>query len=181
MLGGSKELCPKVYGRVSALADGFLYGCELGDHIERCIIICKSILYRAPQLLDIVCVELENSTDQFSLTYVFLSVQKRSRHFIRLVSGLYEALSLQAFFKSACWLEREVWDMFGVVFKGAADLRRLLTDYGFQGHPLRKSFPLSGFVELRYDDVRKTIAYEPVRFTQDYRIFDFVSPWPFAK
>ncbi len=80
-------------------------------------------------------------------------------------------------FSSAGWFEREVWDMFGVVFSDHPDLRRILTDYGFEGHPLRKDFPLTGFVERRYDDEQKRVVYEPVKLTQDFRNFDFLSPW----
>jgi NADH-quinone oxidoreductase subunit C len=80
-------------------------------------------------------------------------------------------------FSSAGWFERETWDMYGVAFNGHPDLRRLLTDYGFEGHPLRKDFPLTGYVEVRYDDAQKRIVYEPVKLTQEFRNFDFVSPW----
>jgi NADH-quinone oxidoreductase subunit C len=80
-------------------------------------------------------------------------------------------------FSSAGWFEREVWDMYGVMFSDHPDLRRLLTDYGFEGHPLRKDFPLTGFVEVRYDEDEKRVVYEPVKLTQEFRRFDFLSPW----
>jgi NADH-quinone oxidoreductase subunit C len=80
-------------------------------------------------------------------------------------------------FKSANWLEREVWDLFGVVFSDHPDLRRILTDYGFEGHPLRKDFPLTGYVEARYDEDQKRVVYEPVQLQQEFRTFDFMSPW----
>ena len=80
-------------------------------------------------------------------------------------------------FSSAGWWEREAWDMYGIPFAGHPDLRRLLTDYGFEGHPLRKDFPLTGYVEIRYDDEQKRVVYEPVKLTQDFRTFDFLSPW----
>jgi NADH-quinone oxidoreductase subunit C len=85
--------------------------------------------------------------------------------------------SVTGVFSSAGWFERETWDLFGIYFDGHPDLRRIMTDYGFEGHPLRKDFPLTGFVELRYDDEQKRVVYEPVKLTQDFRSFDFLSPW----
>src|SRR5262249_41902350 len=89
--------------------------------------------------------------------------------------------SVSGVFSSATWFERETWDMYGVLFSGNADLRRILTDYGFDGHPLRKDFPLTGFVELRYDEEQKAVVYSPVKLQQAYRSFDFLSPWEGAK
>jgi len=85
--------------------------------------------------------------------------------------------SLVSVWPSVTWYERETWDMYGIVFDGQPDLRRLLTDYGFEGHPLRKDFPLTGFVEVRYDPERQAVVYEPVKLQQDFRNFDFLSPW----
>ena len=85
--------------------------------------------------------------------------------------------SVSKVFSSADWWEREIWDLFGIFFSGHPDLRRILTDYGFDGHPLRKDFPLTGYVEVRYDDAQKRVVYEPVKLTQEYRDFDFESPW----
>jgi len=89
--------------------------------------------------------------------------------------------SVTGVFSTAGWFERETWDMFGVVFTGNPDLRRILTDYGFEGHPLRKDFPLTGFVEVRWDDLQKRVVYEPVKLTQEFRRFDFLSPWEGAQ
>ncbi len=85
--------------------------------------------------------------------------------------------SVTEVFNSANWLEREAWDMYGIYFSGHPDLRRLLTDYGFEGHPLRKDFPLTGYVEVRYDEDQKRVVYEPVKLSQEFRSFDFMSPW----
>ena len=85
--------------------------------------------------------------------------------------------SVHSLWPSATWWEREAWDLFGIVFSGQPDMRRILTDYGFEGHPLRKDFPLTGYVEVRYDEDRKQVVYEPVKLTQDFRSFDFLSPW----
>ncbi len=112
------------------------------------------------------------------MVYQFLSVQYNSR--IRLstrVDGVTPVDSMTAVFSSAAWWEREVWDMFGIFFSNHPDLRRILTDYGFQGHPLRKDFPLSGYVEVRYDDSEKRVIATPVEMTQEFRYFDFASPW----
>ena len=116
---------------------------------------------------------------RFTVVYHFYSMQYKHR--LRLVVPLQEAeaevSSLTSLWGGANWLEREVWDMFGVFFTDHPDLRRLLTDYGFEGHPLRKDFPLTGFVETRYDEERKRVVYDPVKLSQEFRKFDFLSPW----
>ena len=115
---------------------------------------------------------------RFELVYQLLSVRLNQR--LRLLAPVADgeiAPSVSHIFSSAIWSEREVWDMFGIFFSGHGDLRRLLTDYGFEGHPLRKDFPLTGTVETRYDDSEKRVVYEPVSLTQEFRDFDFMSPW----
>ena len=115
---------------------------------------------------------------RFEVVYNFLSIQYNSR--VRVKSCLDEVTpisSLTPLFSSAAWWEREVWDMFGIFFSNHPDLRRILTDYGFTGHPLRKDFPLTGFLEVRYDDSEKRVINEPVEMTQEFRFFDFASPW----
>lgn len=115
---------------------------------------------------------------RFDVVYTLLSM--RHNHRIRVkVQASEETLvpSVVGIYSSAGWFEREVWDMYGVLFDGNPDLRRILTDYGFEGHPQRKDFPLTGYVELRYDEELKRVVYEPVQLTQDFRGFDYTSPW----
>ncbi len=115
---------------------------------------------------------------RFDVVYNLLSL--RLNHRVRIKTALREGetvASVVDLYPAAGWFEREAWDLYGIVFEGNPDLRRILTDYGFEGHPLRKDFPLTGFVELRYDETEKRIVYEPVQLTQDYRNFDFMSPW----
>ena len=130
------------------------------------------------QLIDVTAVDYPSRKKRFSLVYQLLSVHSNSR--IRLKTHVDEITpvnSMTAVFSSAAWWERECWDMFGIFFSNHPDLRRILTDYGFQGHPLRKDFPLSGYVEVRYDDSEKRVVTEPVEMTQEFRYFDFASPW----
>ncbi|RMF34654.1 MAG: NADH-quinone oxidoreductase subunit C [Alphaproteobacteria bacterium] len=129
-------------------------------------------------LIDICGVDHPEREKRFEVVYHLLSMRQNMR--IRLKLQLREdeiAPSLCDIHPSANWYEREVFDMFGILFSEHPDLRRILTDYGFRGHPLRKDFPTTGYVELRYDDVEKRVVYEPVSLTQDYRQFDFMSPW----
>lgn len=129
-------------------------------------------------LIDICGVDWPAREPRFDVVYHLLSMSEIARLRLKVRVGEDEPLpSAVDVFPSASWYEREVFDMYGVEFEGHPDLRRILTDYGFRGHPLRKDFPLTGFVELRYDESRNRVAYEPVRLTQAYRDFDFLSPW----
>ncbi len=133
-------------------------------------------------LVDITAVDWPEREERFDVVYHLLSMYQNHR--IRLKARLREGESIGTIteiHKSAGWFEREVFDMFGIVFAGHGDLRRILTDYGFTGHPLRKDFPTSGHVELRYDEGEKRVVYEPVELVQEYRQFDFMSPWEGAK
>jgi NADH dehydrogenase (ubiquinone) Fe-S protein 3 len=133
---------------------------------------------RYESLIDITCVDYLNRSFRFDIVYNFLSYKLNHRLRIKTFSSeLSFVESLTKVYKSANWLEREVWDLFGVFFSNHPDLRRILTDYGFEGFPLRKDFPLVGFVEVRYDDEKKSIVYEPLSFSQEYRTFAFNSPW----
>jgi NADH-quinone oxidoreductase subunit C len=129
-------------------------------------------------LMDICGVDYPERTERFDVVYHLLSPRHNQR--VRVKCRTDEATpvpSLVALFPTANWYEREAYDMYGILFSNHPDLRRLLTDYGFQGHPLRKDFPLTGYVEVRYDDAQKRVVYEPVKLTQEFRSFDFESPW----
>lgn len=129
-------------------------------------------------LTDIVVSDYPNKKKRFSIVYSLLSVKYSVRVNVKTwVSELEFVESSVNTFSSANWMEREIWDMYGIFFKNHPDLRRILTDYGFSGHPLRKDFPLSGFVEVRYDDNVNKIVTEPVELTQAYRDFNFKNPW----
>jgi NADH-quinone oxidoreductase subunit C len=130
------------------------------------------------QVMDICGVDWPERAERFDVVYNLLSVSLNQR--LRVIVTTDEATpvpSVHAVWPVATWWEREAWDLFGIVFSGQPDLRRILTDYGFDGHPLRKDFPLTGYVEVRYDEERKQVIYEPVKLTQDFRRFDFISPW----
>jgi NADH-quinone oxidoreductase subunit C len=130
------------------------------------------------QLIDLTAVDYPDRKDRFDMVYQMLSMQNNMR--IRLVAAVGEGQAVPSstsLFMAANWAEREVWDMFGIFFAGHPDLRRLLTDYGFEGHPLRKDFPLTGHVEVRYDDSQRRVINEPVHLVQEFRDFDFLSPW----
>ncbi len=134
------------------------------------------------QMIDITAVDYPEREKRFELVYHFLSMVLNQRIRIKAdISDGENAPSITDIHPSANWFEREVFDMYGIKFSGHPDLRRLLTDYGFTGHPLRKDFPTTGYVEMRYDEVEKRCVYEPVSLTQEYRQFDFMSPWEGAE
>ena len=133
---------------------------------------------RFATLLDITAVDWPERDHRFDVVWHFLSMHQNHR--IRVICAIREDQvlpSVTSVFPGAGWYEREVYDMFGILFTGHADLRRILTDYGFRGHPLRKDFPTSGYTEVRYDEKLKRVVYEPVKLVQEYRQFDFMSPW----
>jgi len=133
---------------------------------------------RFSSLVDITAVDWPEREERFDLVWHFLSMYRNQRIRVKAKVDI-EAMvpSIVSVHPSANWFEREVFDMFGILFSGHPDLRRILTDYGFRGHPLRKDFPTTGYTEVRYDEAQKRVVYEPVNLVQEYRQFDFMSPW----
>lgn len=130
------------------------------------------------QLVDLCGVDYPDRGRRFEVVYNLLSLTQNQRVRVKLsVDEGTPVPSVTRVFSSAGWYEREAWDLYGIYFSDHPDLRRILTDYGFEGHPQRKDFPLTGYVELRYDDEQKRVVYEPVKLTQEFRNFDFLSPW----
>ena len=137
---------------------------------------------RFSTLVDITAIDWPEREARFEVVYHLLSMYQNHRVRLKLAVREEETVpSITGVHPCASWFEREVFDMFGILFTGHPDLRRLLTDYGFQGHPLRKDFPTTGYVEVRYDEEAKRVVYEPVRLVQEYRQFDFMSPWEGAE
>lgn len=133
---------------------------------------------RMTSLVDITAIDHPQRPNRFDVVYHLLSMYTNGR--VRIKTEVPETgmvPSLIPVYPAANWFEREVYDLFGILFSGHPDLRRILTDYGFRGHPLRKDFPTTGYTEVRYDEVQKRVVYEPVKLTQEYRQFDFMSPW----
>lgn len=136
----------------------------------------ENCLYKL--LVDIVIIDLPQNKKRFSIVYNLCSLKYKSR--LKIIVKLDEITpicSITNLYKNANWMEREAWDMYGIYFEQHPDLRRILTDYGFEGFPLRKDFPLSGFKEVRYDDSQKRVVFEPIEMTQEFRIFNFNNPW----
>jgi NADH-quinone oxidoreductase subunit C len=133
-------------------------------------------------LIDICGVDYPERIERFDIVYNLLSMRFNQRVRIKVRATEDDLVpSIVGVFSSANWYEREVWDLYGVMFSDHPDLRRILTDYGFEGHPMRKDFPLTGHVEVRYDEAQKRVVYEPVKLTQAFRSFDFMSPWEGAE
>ncbi|MCB2099934.1 MAG: NADH-quinone oxidoreductase subunit C [Rhodobacterales bacterium] len=130
------------------------------------------------QMVDICGVDYPEDAERFEVVYNLLSLSHNRRVRVKVrTTAEVPVPSATGVYSAANWFEREVWDLYGVMFSGHPDLRRIMTDYGFEGHPLRKDFPLTGYVELRYDDEQKRVVYEPVSLPQEFRSYDFLSPW----
>ncbi len=157
---------------------------ELSVHVETgeiqkvLVFLRDDINCQCKLLMELCGVDYPERENRFEVVYCLLSLSRNIRLKIRVSANeRIPVPSVAGVFSSAGWWEREVWDLFGIFFSGHPDLRRILSDYGFEGHPLRKDFPLTGYVEVRYDDSQKRVVYEPVSLTQEFRDFDFMSPW----
>lgn len=190
------EVTPVANDKMLALAN--LVQEKLGPHIieavfqkdELCITIQRKGIvpflivlrddkeFQFKQLVDICGADYPDRAERFDVVYNLLSLKFNTRIRVKVRTDENTPVdSVTSVFSSAGWFERETWDMYGIYFNNNPDLRRILTDYGFDGHPLRKDFPVTGFVELRYDEELRRVVYEPVKLQQDFRAFDFLSPW----
>ena len=173
----NSELTTKI-NKTSIKHDQIYVEIDKEDLIDVVLFIKTNKDTKFRQLIDITVVDYPEETQRFKIVYLFLSHEFNQRMIISYLINENELISsLTSVFPSANWMEREVFDMYGVNFKNHPDLRRILTDYGFKGHPLRKDFPLTGFNEVRYSEKDKKVIYEPVKLEQNYRNFDFESPW----
>jgi len=169
----------KKYGTSAEIVKNDLFINTNTEHLENIMYFLRdheSCLFK--MLIDILVVDYPESKQRFSLIYCLLSLKYNIRVSVKVqIDELTSVPSITNIYKSACWMEREVWDMNGIFFDNHPDLRRILTDYGFEGYPLRKDFPLSGFVEASYDYTRKRVVNDRVELSQEYRAFKFTSPW----
>ena len=155
---------------------------DVKDIISTILFLKTNDKCRFKQLIDITAADFPNRENRFKIVYLLLSHENNLRVIINTnIEDKKIIPSLTKIFPSANWMEREVFDMYGISFKDHPDLRRILTDYGFEGHPLRKDFPLTGHTEVRYSEDKKKVVYEPVKLDQEYRNFDFESPWEGTK
>ena len=155
---------------------------DIKDIVSTILFLKTNDKCRFKQLIDITAVDFPNRESRFKIVYLLLSHENNLRIVVNTnIEDKKIVPSLTKIFPSANWMEREVFDMYGISFKDHPDLRRILTDYGFEGYPLRKDFPLTGHTEVRYSEDKKKVVYEPVKLDQEYRNFDFESPWEGTK
>ena len=177
----NSELTTKI--KKTEIKHGQLYiNIESEDLIDVTLFIKSNENTKFRQLIDVTAVDHPENNQRFKIVYLFLSHQFNQRIILSYLISENEVIpSLTSIFPAANWMEREVFDMYGVKFKDHPDLRRILTDYGFEGHPLRKDFPLTGHTEVRYSEDQKKVIKEPVKLEQNYRNFDYESPWEGTK
>ncbi|WP_420885807.1 NADH-quinone oxidoreductase subunit C [Candidatus Endolissoclinum faulkneri] len=171
-----------ILSEIAINKEELLLRCSLSNLIKVLIFLRDDTQCHFKALIDICGVDYPERRNRFDIVYNLLSTSYNTR--IRLKTSTDDNTSVPSatsVFRSANWWEREVWDMYGIFFSDHPDLRRILTDYGFDGHPMRKDFPLTGHVEVRYDDEQKRVVYEPVSLVQEFRNFDFLSPWEGAR
>ncbi len=182
---GLQQTCAHIKARLADdLVSADIVRGELSIKVKRAAIVKALTTLRDDagcqfsQLVDLCGVDYPERAERFEIVYHLLAMNTNQRIRVKVDVGEdMPVASVTDVFHAANWLEREVWDMYGVYFSGHPDLRRILTDYGFDGHPQRKDFPLTGYVEMRYDEDQKRVIYEPVKLVQDFRSFDFLSPW----
>jgi NADH-quinone oxidoreductase subunit C len=174
----------------AAIGDAFVEAKDVVDEVsitvrrESVVDVLRTLRdqFEYQQLMEIAGVDYPSRPERFEVVYHLLSLTRNHRIRVRVTTDEEQPVpSVTGLWPVAGWLEREVFDLFGVLFDGNDDLRRILTDYGFRGHPFRKDFPLSGYVEMRYSEEQKRVVYEPVQLAQDFRAFDFLSPWEGAE
>jgi NADH-quinone oxidoreductase subunit C len=177
-LGRAMEGLPGVIRVALEARDELVIHARRDDIVALMTVLRDDPRFAFEQLMELCGVDWPKRAERFDVVYCLLSVSLNHR--VRVVITTDETApvpSVMSVWPVATWWEREAWDLFGIVFSGQPDLRRILTDYGFEGHPMRKDFPLTGYVQVRYDEERKSVVYEPVELTQDFRNFDFLSPW----
>jgi NADH-quinone oxidoreductase subunit C len=174
----------------AAIGDAFLGAKDAVGEVsidvrrESIVEVCRTLRdrFEYQQLMEMAGVDYPGRAERFEIVYHLLSLTKNHRIRLRVTTDEEKPVpSVTGLWPVAGWLEREIFDLYGVLFEGNPDLRRILTDYGFRGHPFRKDFPLTGYVEMRYSEEQKRVVYEPVRLAQDFRDFDFMSPWEGAE
>ena len=169
---------PQAVISAEVVRDELIVTAERDDIVRVLLIMRDDPRLSFSQLSDLLGADYLDRPERFEVVYNLLSMSRNQRCRVKIAAAQGDAVpSVTSIYPCANWLEREVWDMYGVFFSDHPDLRRILTDYGFEGHPLRKDFPLTGYVEVRYDEDQKRVIYEPVKLSQDFRTFDFLSPW----
>ena len=177
----NSELTTKI-NKTEIKYDQMYIDIDKDDLIDVILFLKTNIDTKFRQLIDITVIDYPESNQRFQIVYLFLSHEYNQRLILKYTITEKEIIpSVTGIFPSANWMEREVFDMYGVSFKDHPDLRRILTDYGFEGHPLRKDFPLTGHTEVRYSEEEKKVISEPVKLEQNYRNFDYESPWEGTK
>ena len=177
----NSELSSKISGSDTNFNE-LLFTTSVSEVIEVIKFLKLDNRFKFKQLIDIAAIDYPNKEKRFELVYLLLSIENNTRVKISIKFETNDKIpSIVKIFPSANWMEREIFDMYGIKFINHPDLRRILTDYNFKGHPLRKDFPLTGFNEVRYSEKEKKVIYEPVKLEQNYRNFDFSSPWEGTK